>query len=287
MITKIERFISRGGYSSNTAAQYRRALLACYEVCGDFETLSPEALRAWLDGTGWGINAQWLALMAVRSFVRWAYGDNHAALDLRIKREETAPQRVLSLEQVRALLSSFDTGQAKGRRDLSLACLLLDSGLRVSEVCSLDVSRVSLVDRSLVVRVKGGRWDRAVYSDYTAVCLARWLADRDGIAQYGERALFVGIGGATPGGRMNPGGVRAVMRAWAARVPEIEALSPHDFRRTFATEAFRLGAPTRIIQKAGRWRSLAMVERYSASITADDVAPWFPVSAAMTLKRDV
>jgi integrase len=79
---------------------------------------------------------------------------------------------------------------------------------------------------------------------------------------------------------LTTGGLRPVMRGWA-KSAGIGRLSPHDLRRTFATVAIRLGAPSRIVQVAGRWSRLEMVERYTRTIEAADMDPWFPVNRAM------
>lgn len=278
----IQTYLATCGLAETTKITYRTILERLLQDVADLGGLDAVGLQCWLDGLGWGSSATWLALCCTKSFLRWQFGDDHPALRLRMKRQATGPQRSLKLAQVQALLASFDTSSPKGRRDLAMCCLMLDSGLRAAEVCRLDVQYVDLGERKLEVVVKGGKWGSGVFSEYTAACLTTWLADRERVAEAGERAFFVGIGGIKPGSRMNTGGLRAVMRKWA-QAAGLKALSPHDLRRTFATLAIRLGAPSRVVQTAGRWSSLAMVEHYTATIQADDMAPWFPVSGAMRL----
>lgn len=276
----IDTFLVTSGLAETTRVTYGKILRRLEREVSDLEGLDAVRLQGWLAGLGWGSSAQWLALCCVRSYLRWRFGEDHPALRLRIKRVQPGPQRALKLRQVQALLASFDTSTPKGRRDLAMCCLMLDSGLRAAEVCRLELQYVDLEERRLRVQVKGGAWGTGVFSAYTAACLSTWLADREMVACQGERALFVGIGGAKRGCRMHTGGLRAVMRKWATAAG-LRALSPHDLRRTFATLAIRLGAPSRVVQSAGRWSSLAMVEHYTATIEADDMAPWFPVSGAM------
>jgi integrase len=59
--------------------------------------------------------------------------------------------------------------------------------------------------------------------------------------------------------------------------------SPHDLRRSFATLSSRLGAPSRIVQVAGRWSDLKMVEGYTQSLEASDFMPYDPVSRILGL----
>jgi integrase len=280
-VDDVKRFVSTAGLAGSSAASYERVLNKLAADCGNLAALDAGGLRDWLfSHDSWGQAMIWMALCAARAFLRWRYGVDHPALLLRIKRGESAPQRVLKRAQVQRLLESFDTSTAKGRRDLALCALMLDSGLRSAEVCRLEASRLDLEERRLTVAVKGGRWAAGVFSAYTANLILAWLADRESLVCSGERALFVGIGGKTPGKRMDPGGLRAVMRGWA-KAAGLQALSPHDLRRTFATLAIRLGAPSRVVQAAGRWSSLEMVEHYTQSIEAADMEGWFPVEGAL------
>ena len=61
----------------------------------------------------------------------------------------------------------------------------------------------------------------------------------------------------------------------------IGPLSPHDFRRTFATLSLQGGAPTRLVQLAGRWNSVKEVERYSQALSAQDFEPYSPMNKVM------
>jgi integrase len=279
---ELVEFINSGGWAESTQRQYERVLVKLLGECCP-EQMSAKDLRDWLGKQGWGDSLRWVALCVVKSYLRWRYGGEHPALALKIKRQQCGPQRSLKMAQVQALLGSFDTSAAKGRRDLALCTLMLDTGLRSAEVCSLALAHVDLVERKLAVKIKGGAWSSAVFSEYTEACNSQWQVERERAAVRTERALFVGIGGATPGRKLTTGGLRAVMREWA-RAAGLAALSPHDLRRTFATLAIRAGAPSRVVQAAGRWKHIEMVERYTQAITCEDMDGWYPVDGAMTRK---
>jgi len=55
-------------------------------------------------------------------------------------------------------------------------------------------------------------------------------------------------------------------------------LSPHDLRRSFATLSTLFGAPSRVVQVAGRWSTIEMVERYTREIDQSAIEPYLPVS---------
>lgn len=282
----IQDFINAGGLSTASQFQYERILTKLLADC-DPEKITAEGLRNWLaNQRTWGESYKWVAFCVAKSFLRWRYGKDHPALVLRMKRQDCTPQRSLSLGQVQTLLDSFDQTTPKGIRDLAICELLLDTGLRSAEVCSLQKSYIDLANRSLEVRVKGGAWASAVYSEYTADHLESWLVERQKFAPGSEHAFFVGIGGVTPGRKLTTHGLRAIMRVWAQNAG-LKALSPHDLRRTFATLAIQAGAPSRVVQAAGRWKHIEMVERYTQAITPEDMDGWYPVPHAMSCRLEL
>lgn len=159
--------------------------------------------------------------------------------------------------------------------------LALDSGLRAAELCRIDLRYVDLCQRTLSVVVKGGNVEDAVYSLQTADALRAWLPDRERVAVKGVRTMFVSISGETKGHPLTTSGLRTEMRRWAKTAGLPAGLSPHDFRRGFATISTQSGAPSRIVQVAGRWKSIQMVEHYTRIISPADFDPWFPVKAVV------
>ena len=141
-------------------------------------------------------------------------------------------------------------------------------------------SEVSLTERNLDTIVKGGNAGRGRFSEYTAMQLSAWLSARAGVAKPGVPNLFVSVGGLKPGTPLTPRGLRIVLKKIGAAAG-LEEFSPHDLRRTFATLAIRFGAPTRVVQVAGRWDNLEMLERYTATLQAEDIDTYLPVTRLM------
>jgi len=276
----VHAWLSVNSFSPNTETRYLTALLRLAGDVPDLSALTAPGLRTWLDAQPWGSSARWVAFCACRGFLRWKFGPDHPALALKIKRQDSGPQRTLKKRQVQDLLASFDTTRPKGIRDLAICTLMLDSGLRVSEVCRLEVRHVDLEERNLKVVVKGGKWAEGVFSSYTALYLSNWLAIRGDYAAPLVKTFFVGIGGNKPGTSLTRNGLQVIFRYWGKQAG-IGPLSPHDLRRTFATLATRAGAPGRVLQAAGRWSNISMVERYTRAIDAVDFEPYFPVSNAL------
>jgi integrase len=272
------RFLNNFSFAGTTKESYAHVLKQLFSEIGDLERFTPDQFLVFINRPNWGNCYRWVAYNAVRQFVRWRYGENHPIMQVKIKRVDAGPQRVLTSKQVSRLIGAFDLSGPKGIRDLAMCALMLDSGLRISEICRLELRHVDLVDRNLSVIVKGGDWGEGVFSKDTANYIGKWLPVRDAWSAPGIKTLFVSVGGDTPGKQMTRGGLSHQISKWN-NLAGVDRFSPHDLRRTFAVLSTRLGAPSRILQVAGRWKSLAMVERYTASITSADFEPYFPVSA--------
>ena len=262
---------NQGKWSTETVDRYRRVLVD-FDNEVDAGKLTPSKLRAWLDSHPWGSSHRHVALTAVKGYLRWEFGAKHAALSYNEKRKNPPPQRALKVGQIKDLISSFDTTTIKGIRDLAICTLMLDTGLRVSEVCRAELRYLDLEEKQLRVVIKGGKWGLAVFSDATRRYLESWLS----IRPMGMETIFVSVGGSTHGKRLTRPGLQRVVKHWGEKAG-IGLLSPHDLRRTFAVTATRLGAPSRLVQLAGRWSSIDMVELYTSSLEAVDFEKYFPV----------
>jgi len=260
-----------GMWSPNTVDTYQ-SILSRFEIELDVEHLTAGKLRAWIYSHGWGSSQRYVALSAAKGYIKWAFGAKHPALILNERRAKSPPQRALKIPQIKDLLSSFNTMEAKGIRDLAMCALMLDTGLRASEICKLDLHYLDMEERKLRVVIKGGRWAMAMFSISTQRYMEAWLAIRQPLGE----PVFLSVGGIIPGTRLTRSGLRIIVKKWG-KDAGIGLLSPHDLRRTFAVTATRLGAPSRLVQLAGRWSSIEMVERYTETLENEDFEKYFPV----------
>jgi integrase/recombinase XerC len=273
-------FLAEGDLSETTIKRYRRALHLILDDGIDLKDLSVKVFREWLKERGWSGSTQWLAYNAIRGFIRWQFGEEHPVLAMKLKRHKTPPQRSLDFDATRKLLYSFDTSTVKGRRDLAICCLFLDSGLRVSEMCRLELKYLDLDHLLLSVIVKGGDWKTKTYSPLTATYISTWLADRFEIAKPDVNTVFVSVGGNIPGRPLTRHGLQTIVRYWG-RESGIGLLSPHDLRRTFATLSTEEGAPERVLMDQGGWSDSDMIKRYTQHLRLKKYLKYSPVMAAM------
>ena len=267
----VEQFLASHPYQSTTRETYRRVLVELINL-PNLSDLTACALVTWIQSRpGWGNSQQWVALCACRKFLAWRFGVGHPALSARIKRFRSRRQRTLTASRALDLLASFDPFTPKGARDLAIAALGLDTGLRCSEFCRLRLVDVDLTARSLEVIIKGGQWGVGIFSPETANYLAAWIAVRAAAPGVGE--LFTNI---RTGRAMTRCGLNCCVRKWGLKIGL--TISPHDLRRSFATLSTIFGAPSRVVQAAGRWSDISMVEHYTQGLDPAEIAPYLPVT---------
>lgn len=272
----IQSFINQNPFSASTKKHYRYILNRLAADVIDVMAISADDLYNWLEAQGWGDQMRWQAYACIRSFLRWTTGDDHPALRLKISRSQPGPQRCLDMNQAARLIASFDDS-IYGLRDKALATVLLDTGLRCAEVCRLELKHIDLKKRLLSVLCKGSQWGFGAFSIETAEYIRAWSNVRQDIAASGVRTLFVSIKGLTPGYPLTPDGLNVIVRRWGVRIGI--KLSPHDFRRSFAVISTQSGAPSRLVQIAGRWSSIKMVEHYTRNLTLADFEKYYPVNS--------
>lgn len=178
------------------------------------------------------------------------------------KKAEATP---ITRGQARALKKQPDTPM--GRRDALLMALLLDHGLRVSELADLRVTDLDLGAGLLRF------YRRKVHKEQThrlsrdALRAARRYFDAGDAPAAGP--LLRGGAEGQPGSRGELGAPGVSTRQLAARVATLgerigaPGLSPHDCRHAWATWASEAGTPVRDLQEAGGWASPAMPLRYA------------------------
>lgn len=290
-IDGIENFLAAHPYADSTKRTYRDVLSRTLARSQDLANMTAAELLEILKQSRWDIERQCLALAASRKFLAWKYGVNHPALPARIKRRKPKLQPSLSPENTMKLLASFDTSTAKGARDLALASLAIDTGLRSAELCSLALRDINLDYKIrigdtvlrcglLQVVIKGGDWGAGIFSMQTALYIREWLAFPVK-RKPGTKTLFVSM---RTHGPLTPEGLWKVVSEWGKRIDwgeEKQNISPHVFRRTFAELATLFGGPSRIVQIGGRWSDIKRVELYTRNLKLLAMIPYLPVANLM------
>jgi integrase/recombinase XerC len=150
-------------------------------------------------------------------------------------------------------------------RDLALVEVLYGAGLRVAELCGLDLGDLDLGRGELRVMGKGSRERVVPLPSAARAALQRYLAEeRPGAAR--REPLFVARRrrkGEAPR-RLGPRDARRILGRRARAVGLAERVHPHRLRHSYATHLLDMGADLREIQELLGHRSLSTTQKYTA-----------------------
>jgi integrase/recombinase XerC len=239
---------------------------------GTLDGLDVTVLRSWLAALrGAGLSRSTLArrAAAARTFTAWAVRTGRMSRDpgprLASPRPRHALPGVLRPEQATAALQAGEAGAEQGDpvalRDHAVLEMLYATGIRVSELCGLDLDDVD-AQRCLVRVVGKGDRERSVpYGRPAQRALQRWLDEaRPALARPGSpAALFLGA----RGGRLDPRIVRAAVHDAVDAVPGAASLGPHGLRHSAATHLLEGGADLRSVQELLGHATLATTQLYT------------------------
>lgn len=277
------------GWSPATVAQYGWHLARFGAWLAEEGVTDPARLsRSLLRSYGATLADQYtpstrrVSAIAIRSWLRWMAEEellpqgNELATAIKVPRVPKQSQRTAMPEEVQAMLAACDEplkglserdDRAVRCRNAAMVTLLYDSMLRASELCRLNLEHVQMAYLRLVVTGKGGKRALVRFGPDAAERLQTWLLVRPEVAEAGCQALFVAVGGNTPGCQLTSSGLRVIIRRLGERAG-VDPISPHAFRRGSAVAQIMAGAPSRLVQMNGRWDDLRMVELYTQQVDA-------------------
>ncbi len=170
--------------------------------------------------------------------------------------------RALKPDESSRLLSSTESaGDIYGVRDAAIIALALGCGLRRSEISSLRLDQVDRIRRTITVLGKGNKERRVALADPVWERLSAWLGIR------GEDAspfVFLALRRYGKIWKNHVLSSSAVYHILKNRSVEsgVEAFSPHDLRRTFATRLLGAGTDINLVRKAMGHASVLTTQRY-------------------------
>ena len=247
--------------SQKTGANYERYLKKFFEVEGiknegDITVERVRNFRLHLArssngrGAGFEKSTQSYYIIAIRNFLKYLAKNDYKVLASEKIELPKVPQRqieVIEYDELERLLNAVTAGDAKGLRDRAILEVLFSTGLRISELCSLN--RYLDFDRGEVtVRGKGNKL-RVVFLDDRSVRAIKAYLDKRGDA---EEAMFISYTKAKSPkviGRIIPRTVQRLVDFYARKAGIAKHVHPHVLRHSFATDLLINGADLRSVQE--------------------------------------
>jgi site-specific recombinase XerD len=216
-------------------------------------------------GKGLGIKTQNYHVIALRAFLKYLTRNDIPCLAPEKIELSKIPERtveVLSREEIERIFAVI--GKAKmGRRDTAIIETLYSTGLRVSELTSLNINQVDLKRGEFMVRGKGDK-PRVVFLSVRAIeAIEKYLALRDD----NFKPLFINRLKSDileeEKRRLSNVSVQSIVRKYALKAGIIKKVTPHTLRHSYATELLNNGADIRSVQEMLGHSSITTTQIYT------------------------
>jgi integrase/recombinase XerC len=261
------------GRSAHTRRAYLGDLRSLFDFTGGgLDTLTLPRLRSWLAAqAGAGAARTTLArrTSAAKTFTAWALHRGLLSTDPAARLQTPKAHRTLpsvlrqdqALDAMDALNSGAQQGDPMALRDRLIVELLYATGIRVSELCGLDIDDVDRTRRLLRVLGKGNKERTVPFGEPAEDALSAWL-DRgrpELVKPSSGAALLLGARGA----RLDQRQARTVVHQTMAAVDGAPDIGPHGLRHSAATHLLEGGADLRVVQELLGHSTLATTQLYT------------------------
>lgn len=279
MKEKIQQFLDyimeEKGYSNNTLAAYRNDLSQFVEQIGpktdSWEQVDRDLIMDYIMSMKadqeYASSTVARKVAAIKSFFHylvdrgWLEDDPTATLDSPKVRKRLP--RAISWEDLERLLAEpANDRTAKGLRDRALLELLYATGLRVTEVVSLDVDDVNLASSALRLVRSRDKAERIVPIHDRAIVPLREYLDQGRVQllrDAEEPALFLNH----RGHRLTRQGLWLIVKHYVREVGIVEDVTPHTLRHTFATHLIERKADLEYVQEILGHASISTTQVYT------------------------
>lgn len=258
--------------STNTRQAYRADVsrLLCYleDSALNLADVTLDTLRGFAAGLhdlGISVLTQARIISGIKNFFRYLHAEGIIETDPSLLLE--APQwrrglpEVLSVEEIDAMEAVFDTDAPDAGRNRAILETLYSCGLRVSELCDLEMAHVFYDQGMILVQGKGSKERLVPASEQALNAIADYVNTRRAelIPAPGDNGiLFL----SRTGRRLTRDMIFKLVKRAAAQAGVLKTISPHTLRHSFASHLLEGGANLRAIQQMLGHESIATTEIY-------------------------
>ena len=261
---------SEKGLAANTLKAYQRDLLFFLdyleeESVDEISQMTKEMIIEYLairQRKGLASSSLSRSLIAIKMFCKFLKREK--AIEVNVSEFLESPKiwqlipEILTMQEIKDLLESPDKLTFQGSRDRAILEILYASGLRASEVCSLNIYDVG--DESIKIKGKGEKERIVPISPFSLRIIDEYLTNfRSLDSNKEELALFV----TSKGQRIKRQEVWSLVKSYAKKVGLEKNISPHTIRHSFATHLLENGADLRVIQEMLGHSHIATTDRYT------------------------
>jgi len=260
------------GYSPNTVEAYEMDLDKLYAyaqehgldvVHMEYEALEEFIFRQFKELKSEATQARVLA--GIHSWFRFLLYKDYIEQDpselLEGPKKSKHLPTVLSLDEVNRMMAAIDLSSNEGHRNRAMMEMLYGSGLRVSELVGLQLSKIYLNEHYMLIEGKGSKQRLVPLSPVAEEWFGYWMQDRStwSVKPEARDIAFVNRYGRPLTRAM----VFTIVRRLCADAGITKTVSPHTLRHSFATHLLQNGADLRIIQQLLGHEDLATTEMYT------------------------
>jgi len=212
-------------------------------------------------------------IIALRNFLKYLAKRDIKSLPaekIELGKQEQREITFLEPDELDRLLNSPDGNGLDALRDRALLITLFSTGMRVSELCSLDRDKIDINRGEVTIRGKGGKLRLVFLSDDAKNALHNYLDKRSDV----DEALFTriprGVISTDKGGsdssslRLTPRSIQRIVEKHAIKAGIVgKNISPHSLRHSMATDLLRNGADIRSVQEMLGHASVTTTQIYT------------------------